>query len=288
MHFTKAKGILSQRNYINIYRGCTHGCIYCDARSKCYDMQHDFQDIEVKSNAPELLEEALRRKRQKCVIGTGYMSDSYMPCEEKLRFTRKCLEIINKYGFGLTIQTKSDLILRDLDLLKEINERSTCVIQMTLTAGSNTLSEIIEPGVCNTGRRFQVLRTLKENNIDTVVWFTPIIPYITDNEENIDILLDYCKRAEVKGIICDDIGMTLREGNREYFYVCLEKSFPHVLKKYLKQYNSTYNCVSKNSELLKSKISSFCKDNRVLLDDAAYEFTYKFVDKSAGRQLSLF
>ena len=124
MHFTDAKGILSAHNGMNIYRGCTHGCIYCDSRSTCYQMKHDFEDIEVKRNAPELLESALQRKRKKCVIGTGAMCDPYMHCETDLGLTRKCLEIIDRYGFGLAIQTKSDRLLRDLDLFISINKKS--------------------------------------------------------------------------------------------------------------------------------------------------------------------
>ena len=120
MHFVDAKGILSQQNGMNVYRGCTHGCIYCDSRSACYGFTHAFEDIEVKRNAPQLLEKALRSKRRKCMIGTGAMCDSYMHCEEELQITRKCLELIERYEFGAAIQTKSDRILRDLDLLKRI------------------------------------------------------------------------------------------------------------------------------------------------------------------------
>ena len=133
MHFVDAKSILSSQNGMNLYRGCTHGCIYCDSRSECYQMKHDFEDIEVKQNAPELLERALRSKRRKCMIGTGAMCDPYMHCEEQLELTRKCLSLIDEYGFGVAIQTKSDRILRDLDLLTSINHKAKCVVQMTLT-----------------------------------------------------------------------------------------------------------------------------------------------------------
>ena len=126
MHFVEAKGILSgsSSHYgMNIYRGCSHGCIYCDSRSSCYQFTHPFEDIEVKRNAPELLEAALRSKKAPCMIGTGSMSDPYMHCEEKLRLTRRCLEIILKYGFGIALQTKSDRILQDIDLLDAINRK---------------------------------------------------------------------------------------------------------------------------------------------------------------------
>ena len=139
MHETEVKGILSAQNGINIYRGCTHGCIYCDSRSKCYQMHHDFEDIEVKLNASRVLEDALRRKRKKCMIGTGAMSDPYIHLEEKLGNTRKCIELIYSYGFGLAIQTKSARILRDLDLLKKINDKTKCVVQMTLTTYDEAL-----------------------------------------------------------------------------------------------------------------------------------------------------
>ena len=153
-----SKGILSAQNNMNIYRGCTHGCIYCDSRSTCYQMDHDFEDVAIKVNAPELLESALRRKRKPCMISTGAMSDPYLPLENNELLTRKCLEIITHYGFGLTIQTKSELILRDLDLLKQINEHSKCVVQLTLTTFDEELCQILEPNVCTTKRRFEVLK----------------------------------------------------------------------------------------------------------------------------------
>ena len=146
MHFVNAKGILTGsggRYGMNIYRGCTHGCIYCDSRSRCYRFTHPFEDIEVKQNAPELLEAALRSKRRKGMIGTGAMSDPYMHCEENLRLTRKCLSIIRQYGFGVAIQTKSDRILRDIDLLDSINRSAKCVVQITLTTYSDELCKIL-------------------------------------------------------------------------------------------------------------------------------------------------
>jgi DNA repair photolyase len=124
MHYKEYRTILSSQNGMNIYRGCSHGCIYCDSRSKCYQMQHEFEDIEIKTNAPEMLETELRKRRKKCMIGTGAMTDSYMPLEAELKYTRRCLEVISKYEFGLAIQTKSNLILRDLELLRSINEKA--------------------------------------------------------------------------------------------------------------------------------------------------------------------
>lgn len=218
MHTVEAKGILSAQNGMNIYRGCTHGCIYCDARSSCYQMDHAFEDIEVKINAPQLLEQALRRKRKKCMIGTGAMSDPYLHLEKKMKLTRKCLELIDEYGFGAAIQTKSDLILRDLDLLKRINRKTKCVVQMTLTTYDETLCSRIEPNVCTTAKRIEVLNRMKEEGIPTVVWMTPILPFINDTEENIRSLLNACQKAGVYGIVTFGVGLTLRDGDRQYYY----------------------------------------------------------------------
>lgn len=145
MHFVKVKGILTSKNGMNLFRGCTHGCIYCDSRSKCYQMNHSFEDIEVKENSIELLEDRLKRKRKKCMIGMRSMTDPYINEELKLNYTRKALETINKYGFGLTLITKSSNIIRDLDLLKAINSKIKCVVQMTLTTYDERLCRIIEP-----------------------------------------------------------------------------------------------------------------------------------------------
>lgn len=225
MHFVNAKSILSPQNGMNLYRGCTHGCIYCDSRSLCYHNPIPFEDIEVKQNAPELLENRLRRKREKCMIGTGAMCDPYMYCEKDLRLTRRCLEIIDHYGFGLAIQTKSDLIMRDIDLLESINKKSKCVVQMTLTTYDEALCRKIEPNVCTTHRRYEVLKEMQARGIPTIVWMTPDLPFINDTEENLKGILGYCKDAGVKGIIKFGFGVTLREGDREYLYKCFDRDF---------------------------------------------------------------
>ena len=267
MHFVNAKGILTANNGrcgMNIYRGCTHGCIYCDSRSKCYQFTHAFEDIEVKDNAPELLESALKSKRKKCMIGTGSMSDPYMHCEEQLKLTRNCLEIISKYEFGLAIQTKSDRILRDIDLLDEINQKAKTVVQMTLTTYDDDLCAIIEPNVCNTKRRIQVLEKMQKRGIPTVVWLTPILPFINDTEENVNVILQECIRVGVKGIICFDMGVTLRDGDREYFYEALDKNFPGLKEKYIKTYGNLYNVPSPNSAKLMRLFEDTCKANNIL------------------------
>ncbi|WP_238861647.1 radical SAM protein [Clostridium sp. YIM B02569] len=264
MHDVVAKGILSSSNGMNIYRGCTHGCIYCDARSHCYGMDHIFEDIEVKANVQPLLEDALKKKRKKCMIGTGAMSDPYIHLEENLQNTRKCLEIIDKYGFGLAIQTKSNRILRDLDLLRSINKKAKCVVQMTLTTYDEELCKIIEPNVSTTKERFEVLKIMRDNKIPTVVWLSPILPYINDTEKNIRGILDYCVEAKVKGIIVFGIGLTLRNGNREYYYKNLDKHFKGLKEKYIREYGNSYEVLSKNHEKLMKIIKDTCQQNNII------------------------
>ncbi|MCL2832193.1 MAG: radical SAM protein [Treponema sp.] len=295
MHFTEAKGILSASNGMNLCRGCTHGCIYCDSRSKCYGINHDFEDVEIKINAPALLEDRLRRKRQKCVIGTGAMSDPYIPIPESLAITRACLEIIEKAGYGLAIQTKSNLILRDLDLLKKINQKSVCVVQITLTTFDEDLCKILEPNVCTTKERYEVLKIMRSSGIPTVVWLCPILPFINDTEENLRGILDYCIEADVHGILCFGMGMTLREGDREYYYAKLDKHFPGLKKKYIQKYGNSYELSSDNSQKLMAIFGNVCKANNILYGtDEVFKYLHTFggtalSEKSANEgQLALF
>lgn len=288
MHEVNVKGILSAKNGMNIYRGCLHGCIYCDSRSLCYQMNHKFEDIEVKANAVGLLENTLRRKRNKCMIGTGAMSDPYMPIEEKLGNMRKCLKVIERYGFGVTMITKSTKVLRDLDLLKKINEKSKCVVQMTLTTYDEDLCRIVEPNVETTYERFRALEILRDNGIPTVVWLCPILPFINDTEENIRGILDYCVRAKVKGIINFDMGVTLRDGNREYFYKKLDEHFPGLKEKYIRMYGNSYQLSSPNSRQLNMIYKSECIKNGIMCDvNECFEYLNKYEDKYGGEQISL-
>lgn len=266
MHFVDAKGILSAKNGMNIYRGCTHGCIYCDSRSACYQMNHDFEDIQVKQNAPVLLEQALRKKRNKCMIGTGAMCDPYMHCEEELKLTRQCIEIIDRYGFGLAIQTKSTRILRDLNILKSIHEKAKCIVQMTLTTYDEELCGILEPAVSTTKERIEALRVFQKHNIPTVVWLCPVLPFINDTEENIKQILHACFDVGVKGIICFGIGTTIREGSREYFYDALDNHFPGMKQRYIKRYGMSYQCSSDNHAYLIKMFHDMCEEHGVMHD----------------------
>ena len=288
MHYTKVKGILSQNNGMNLYRGCTHGCIYCDSRSNCYQMNHEFEDIEVKENAIELLENTLRRKRKRCMIGTGSMSDPYMPLEAQLEYTRKALFLIEKYGFGATLITKSDRVLRDLDILKRINQKTKAVVQMTLTTADEALCKLIEPNVSTTKQRFEALKILRDNNIPTVVWLCPVLPYINDTEDNICRILDMCVAAKVRGIICFGMGLTLREGNREYFYRQLDKSFPGLKERYIREYGNQYVINSPKSAELMRLFHRTCEQNGIMHDnDLIFEYLSQFEEKNAPQQLSL-
>lgn len=288
MHFVKAKGILSAKNGMNLYRGCSHGCIYCDSRSKCYHMEHAFEDIEVKENAVELLEDALARKRKKCMIGTGSMTDPYIPLEMKLGNVRKTLELIYEYGFGFTVITKSDRILRDLDLLQKINDKTKCVVQMTLTTYDEDLCRKIEPNVSTTEERFEVLQTLRDCGIPTVVWLSPILPFINDTEENISGILDMCAEAKVYGVICFGMGLTLREGNREYFYGQLDRLFPGLKEQYIRTYGDQYMIESGSSQKLMRLFHRKCEKNGIVHDnDQIFRYLSAFEEKDDGGQLSI-
>lgn len=292
MHFVKAKGILSSSNGINMYRGCSHGCIYCDSRSLCYHVAEDgrdFEDIEVKENALELLEAALKRKKKKCMIGTGAMTDPYIPLEYKLEYTKGALELIEKYGFGVCVQTKSDRVLRDIELLQRINNRTKAVVQMTLTTADEKLCKMLEPKVCGTKKRFEALKRLKDAGIPTVVWLDPILPFINDTKENIEGILEYCAEAGVYGVICFGMGLTLRAGNREHFYKKLDEYFPGLREVYERTFGFKYEVNSPdNGELMRLFHRRCGKYEMAHRNEDIFGYMYRFEDKNMGEQLSFF
>lgn len=286
MHYATAKSILSAKNGMNLYRGCSHGCIYCDSRSEVYNMNHDFEDIEVKENSIELLKKELVR-RPKAMIATGSMSDPYIPAEKHLRYVRKSLELIDRYGFGFTCITKSDLILRDLDLLKKINDKAKVVVQMTLTTADDDLCGVLEPKVCPTSRRVEVLNRLRDEEIPTVVWLCPILPYINDSIENIRTILDYSIDAEVKGILCFNMGMTLRDGNRQYFYAKLDEHFPGLKERYIKEFGNQYGIVSPDNDEIMKYFEKRTSQEGIMNDaDEIFGYLSQFPQKT--RQSKLF
>jgi len=289
MHEVYAKGILSQGNGMNLYRGCQHGCIYCDARSDCYRMNHVFEDIEVKINAPELLEQALKRKRKPCMIGTGAMSDPYIPLETDLRLWRRCLELIDRYEFGVAVQTKSDRIVRDLDLYRSIHEKTKAVVQMTLTTAEDDLCRIVEPGVCPTSNRVAALKEFQKCGIPTVVWLCPILPFLNDTQENIRSIVELCADAGVKGIIHFGMGLTLREGNREYFYAQLDRHFPGLKDRYIRTYGNAYELPSPNHRQLEAVFAKTCERYGIWHDNnQIFAWMRRFENKQKEEQLSFF
>ena len=258
MHYIKAKSILSPNGGMNLYRGCSHGCIYCDSRSRIYNMDHDFEDIAVKENAIELLQKTLKGKREKCI-------------------------------FGFTCITKSDLVLRDLELIKKINEKTKAVIQMTMTTYDEDLCRKLEPNVAGTFKRFEVLKKLNDNNIPTIVWLCPILPFINDTEGNINGIIDYCIDANVKGIICFGMGTTLREGNREYFYKKLDDDFPGIKDKYIKTYGNSYGLESPNSRRLMRIFKKRTEEHGIMNNpDEIFKYLHEFPKKESTRQTTLF
>lgn len=289
MHYREVKAILSPQNGMNLYRGCTHGCIYCDSRSKCYRMNHDFEDIEVKLGAEELLERTLKKKRSKGMIMTGSMTDPYVPIEEELQLTRRCLNQIERFEFGVTIQTKSNLIMRDIDILEKINRKTKCVVAMTLTTSDEELCKRLEPNVCTTEERFRVLQAMRDRGIPTIVWMTPILPFINDTMENIKGLLDYCTKAGVYGIINDGMELTLRAGSREYFYEQLDRLFPGLKDKYIETYGDVYELVSPNHKALMRYFRTFCEEHNIVYDrEELYRYMREYKNKTLGTQMTIF
>ena len=287
MHTVQAKALLTKWNGMNVYRGCAHGCIYCDSRSKCYRFTHDFEDIEVKENAPELLESILRTRRRRSVIGSGSMADPYQPCEKDWQLTRRCLALLDQYAFGATVITKSDLVLRDIDLFESIQQKAKSVLQMTLTVADDDLSRVLEPHVCTTTRRYEVLKDFQRLQIPTVVWMTPILPFLTDTAENVQRLLDYCLDAGVKGIVCFDMGLTLRDGNREYYYAALDRHFPGLSREYRRRYGTAYNVPSPQSAKLLALFHETCEKHGLLhTPEACFHYLGELPEKNP--QISLF
>ncbi len=287
MHDIEAKSILTSSMGMNPYRGCTHGCIYCDTRSKCYGFTHPIEDVGVKANAPMLLEKALRSKRKRSMIGTGSMCDPYQPIEQERKIMRQCLEIIDRYSFGAGTITKSDLVLRDLDLYSSIHEKSKAVIQISMTCIDDDLSSVLEPHVCNTNRRYEVLKEFQKAGIPTVVWLCPVLPFLTDTEENICGILERCADAGVKGIVCFGMGLTLREGDREYYYGKLDRHFPGLKEQYHRTYGYAYSLPSPNEKQLMKVYREYCRRYGILSDpDEVFSYLKEYPDPY--EQMSLF
>jgi DNA repair photolyase len=254
---------------MNLYRGCQHRCIYCDSRSLCYQIEDFDGEILVKVNAPELLADALPRKRVVGTIGFGSMNDPYMPIEKQYQITRKCLEIIAKNKFPIHIITKSDLMLRDLDFLKEISQ-VFCAVTFTITTADDALCKKIEPGSPPTSRRFEAMRILSEAGILTGISLMPILPYINDNEENIRSIAR--RTAENGGkYVIPALGVTLRDRQRHYLYTKLDKLFPGLSRKYIKNYGGDYFAQANDYENLEKTVDEECFKHKLKLRIPKYD-----------------
>lgn len=266
MDFIPAKTIISGysgdnkwfgNNYnMNIYKGCSHGCIYCDSRSECYHVEN-FDKVRAKENALTLIHRDLKSKRKTGVIGTGAMSDPYNPIEKEYELTRGALKLINSFGFGISIATKSNLVTRDIDILKKIRQHSPTLIKLTITTCDDVLCKKIEPNVAVSSQRFSALKQLAENNIFAGILLMPVLPFIEDNAENISGIIRLASENGAK-FIYPAFGVTLRQNQRDWYYRKLDEIFPHLKEKYARQYGNSYECHSPSSNELWQLMKSEC------------------------------
>jgi DNA repair photolyase len=254
--FKQPDPIFRQKYNMNLYRGCQHQCIYCDSRSACYQIEDFNHEVLVKSNAVELLEKQLSRKRVKGMIGTGSMNDPYMPLEAQRNMTRGALEVIARYHFPVHVQTKSDLVLRDVDILKDINRVYT-VVSFTVTCADDELSRKVEPGAPVSSRRMKAMRTLREEGIHSGIMLMPVLPFIEDNRENITRIVEQAHESGAEYIVAF-FGMSLRDRQREYFYQKLDLLFPGLRRKYEHTYGDRYSCLVPGADRLKKLFHDLC------------------------------
>jgi len=263
---------------MNLYRGCQHACIYCDSRSTCYQLG-ELSHIRFKGNAIEMLAKELSKKKLKGTIGFGSMNDPYMPAEQTKQLTRKALEVVTKYHFPVHIITKSDLVIRDMDLLKQIS-KVYAAISITITTADDELAKIIEPNAPLPSARFEALRILSDNNIYCGITLMPILPFVNDSPEQIENLINMAIKSGVKYIM-PMMGLTLREGSREYFYKKLDQSFPGIKEKYEQKFGLSYACNSPNAEVLYRLINH-------ILNKSNIKTKMEFYKPDLPEQLKLF
>ena len=295
MEFINAKNILTKVKYgnewygidynMNLYRGCCQGCIYCDSRSNCYHIDN-FDIVRGKENALQILESELSKKKTKGVIGIGSMSDTYNPFEKQYEQTRGALKLISKYGYGVSIDTKSDLILRDIDLLKEINSQNNVIVKFTITTPKDELSKIIEPNVCESSKRLKAIKELSDNGIFVGIMMNPVLPFITDSENDVKELVKLAYESGAK-FIQTYMGMTLRENQREYYYDKLDNNFKGLKEKYIKYYGNKYNCTVPDYKKLFGIFVAECEKYGILyrMDDIIKAYKK---DIKTEEQISLF
>jgi len=284
VHKTKKPAMWFGAEYnMNIYRGCTHGCIYCDSRSDCY-RNPDFDSVKVKADALKIIRDDLRRKIRGGVISTGAMSDPYNPFEKDLMMTRNALELINAFNFGVAIDTKSALVARDTDILQDIKAHSPVIVKITVTTADDSLCERIEPGAPRTSERFAAMKALSSAGIFCGVLMMPILPFINDTEENVLGILRQAGEAGAK-FVFPAFGMTLRSGNREYYYDKLDAGFPGTKQKYIKRFGNRYQCTSPAAGRLWDVFKAECA--RLGLLHEMLSITQRYKLGYEGRQLTL-
>ena len=273
MEYIPAKHILTRNkstewfgtdHTMNLYRGCCHGCIYCDSRSECYQ-NNDFDTVKAKENALELLRNELRRKTKPAFIGMGSMSDPYNPFEKELELTRKALMLIHAYECGVAVCTKSDLILRDGDLYADIQERAPVICKLTITTLDLALAGKIEPGAAQSGRRLKAVEGLSQRGIFTGVVLMPVLPFLEDSEENVLSVVNAAADAGAR-FVYPAFGMTLRDRQKAYYYERLDQLFPGLRGKYEKQYGDRYWCVSPKARELWQAFSQCCQERGLLYE----------------------
>ncbi|MFT3740655.1 MAG: radical SAM protein [Breznakibacter sp.] len=273
-----AGNIFGLRYNMNLYRGCQHGCIYCDTRSTCYGIG-ELSHIRFKENALLLLDQELSRKRTKGTIGFGSMNDPYMPVEKRTCLTRDALKLVYKHRFPVHIITKSDLVVRDTGLLKKISE-TYAAVSLTITTASDTLSAIIEPGAPVSSLRFNAISQLSDNGIYCGITLMPILPFVNDQEQNIASIVERAAQNGAKYIL-PFMGMTLREGQREYFYQKLNQHFPGLAEQYQRTFGPNYVANSPNADMLYQRIAELCRKHRI-------ELKMKHFNPPSSAQLDLF
>lgn len=272
-------------NYnMNIYKGCCHGCIYCDSRSECYQIK-DFDTVRAKANAIGILNKELKSKRKKGVVGTGSMSDPYNPFEDQYKLTRSALELINKYNFGASIATKSSLITRDIDILEKIKKHSPVLAKITITTADDNLCRILEPKVDVASRRFEAINKLSSKGIFAGILLMPVLPFVEDSNENILEIIRLAKENGAK-FIYPAFGVTLRQNQRDYFFSKLDQHFCSITEKYIKEYGFSYECSSKRARELWQLFKSECHKARILYNMKDIIDNYK--GEYEVKQLSLF
>lgn len=261
---TKSTQWFGARYNMNIYRGCCHGCIYCDSRSECYGVER-FDQVRAKQDALAIIRNELRRKVETGIVSTGAMSDPYNPFERELELTRHALELLSAYGFGAAIATKSSLIVRDIPILQEIRETAPVICKVTITTCDDALSRKIEPGVPVSSQRFAVIEELSRAGLFAGILLMPVLPFLEDSEENVLGIVELASKAGAR-FIYPAFGMTLRQNQREYYYQKLEELFPgqDLSGRYRKRYGSSYECVSPKAGLLWKAFSKACDEKGIL------------------------